>query len=454
MKKLKQFIWCFALLLFGGILTNQVYGQCCDNCPQDLPDNANATFDVFVVDDPSTPADECAVPVDQVSMNFDHEYIGDLLITVTNPTGTTVTLVGPIGLTPGSGNYDLTFVDGSGNGPWVSPETSGAGTYDPNTGTIASLNSADNCGTWSFFVDDDQGSDTGVFNDFGVANSGSGPLNCTSTLIMGCTDPCFANYDATATSDDGSCATNMCGCTDDCFANYSPTATMDDGSCATNICGCTDNCFANYDPTATMDDGSCMTNICGGCTDPCFANYDPAATMDDGSCATNMCGCTDPCFAEYDATFTMDDGSCATAVTAMTACDDNDPCTMNDMQVLGIDGSVCVACAGTAFAPPIPDLTCPPATVNLCDGSYDCMFSDANPATANNGTTDAPIVTGSAAAATSAAGVIDLTQLQAGATYTLTLNYEENGCLGTPVTCTFTVTVPNDAEGGQFDEEE
>ena len=174
---------CCCLLVLGGLASNQLYGQCCDNCPQDLPDGNSATFDVFVVDDPATPADECAVPVDQVSMNFTHEYIGDLQIDVTNPSGTTVTLVGPVGFTPDSGTYDLTFEDGTANGAWVNPGAPGTGTYDPNSGTIASLNSADNCGTWTFTVLDNQFVDSGVFNDFGVSNSGSGPLNCTSTPL-------------------------------------------------------------------------------------------------------------------------------------------------------------------------------------------------------------------------------------------------------------------------------
>lgn len=167
------------------------------------------------------------------------------------------------------------------------------------------------------------------------------------------------------------------------------------------------------------------------------------------SIATCGCGCTDPCFVEYDPTAITDDGSCVTTP-PMTACDDGNPCTINDMEVLGGNGSSCAPCIGTPVTPPIPAVTCPPSTINVCDQSFDCMFRDDNPATDGNGVTDNPIISGSAAFATSSTGVIDYTQLQVGATYNLTLNYEENGCFGTPVTCTFTATVPNQAQGGQF----
>ena len=48
-----------------------------------------------------------------------------------------------------------------------------------------------------------------------------------------------------------------------------------------DVAGCTDPVAANYDPTATSDDGSCLIS---GCTDPGAVNYDPTANNDDGSC--------------------------------------------------------------------------------------------------------------------------------------------------------------------------
>ncbi len=243
-------------------------------------------------------------------------------------------------------------------------------------------------------------------------------------------------------------------------------------------CGNTDVQDLNYsyDPgfaqcnmvfTATVA-AQCVGTGCG-CVDPCFVEYDPAipAPGDPSFCVTPVTAMT-PCDDGIDCT--IDDMEvlggdgvacvpcagtpvdCGTAgEVTVQGCDDGDPCTINDEEtILNCDGSVCVPCAGTAITPPLPTLTCPPAEVNYCDGSYDCMFLDSNPNTDGNGITDDPIITGTAAGATNNAGVIDLTQLSPGATYTLTLNYDENGCLGTPVTCTFTVVVPGDANGGSF----
>lgn len=49
--------------------------------------------------------------------------------------------------------------------------------------------------------------------------------------VFGCTDPNALNYNAEATSDDGSCVYPVAGCTDSAAINYNPAATADDGSC-------------------------------------------------------------------------------------------------------------------------------------------------------------------------------------------------------------------------------
>ncbi|MDA0945684.1 MAG: S8 family serine peptidase [Bacteroidetes bacterium] len=47
--------------------------------------------------------------------------------------------------------------------------------------------------------------------------------------------------------------------------------------------GCTDTAACNYDAEATTDDGTCDYD-CTGCTDATACNYDPTALIDDGSC--------------------------------------------------------------------------------------------------------------------------------------------------------------------------
>jgi uncharacterized protein (TIGR02145 family) len=71
---------------------------------------------------------------------------------------------------------------------------------------------------------------------------------------------------------------------------YDATANTDDGSCATLVIeGCTDPAYLEYDAAANTDDGSCATSVVGGCTDATDLNYDPAANTDDGSCASYSC---------------------------------------------------------------------------------------------------------------------------------------------------------------------
>lgn len=99
---------------------------------------------------------------------------------------------------------------------------------------------------------------------------------------------------------------------------------------------------------------------------------------------------------------------------------------------------------------PIPSLTCP-AVLNGCSSTtYDFMFDDLNPDT-EAATEPNPIIGGLDAGLISNAGTINLNNLNPG-TYTFTLNYESpDGCLGTPATCTFTITAPASADAGAFD---
>ena len=86
---------------------------------------------------------------------------------------------------------------------------------------------------------------------------------------FGCTDPTACNYDAAATTDDGSCLfDDTCGVC---------------GGDNTTCTGCTDETACNYDADALIEDGSCDFS-CYGCTDPEACNYDPSATLDDGFC--------------------------------------------------------------------------------------------------------------------------------------------------------------------------
>jgi uncharacterized protein (TIGR02145 family) len=61
----------------------------------------------------------------------------------------------------------------------------------------------------------------------------------TSPAVLGCTDPSYLEYDPSANSDDGSCATLVVeGCTDETASNFNPDANSDDGSCDYSLSGC------------------------------------------------------------------------------------------------------------------------------------------------------------------------------------------------------------------------
>ena len=64
------------------------------------------------------------------------------------------------------------------------------------------------------------------------------------------------------------------GCMDVNAANFDPSASSDDGSCIYDFFGCTDSSACNYDVSATQYDGSCTYP---GCQDSEASNYDPSA---------------------------------------------------------------------------------------------------------------------------------------------------------------------------------
>ena len=124
-------------------------------------------------------------------------------------------------------------------------------------------------------------------------------------VILGCTDSLAANYNLSATYNDGTCC--YLGCTDSNSVNYNPLACVDDSSCIPCIYGCTDSLSCNYNLLATCDNGSCL--LLYGCTDSLSFNFDALATCDDGSCCY-LSGCIDPNAVNYDPNACFDDGSC------------------------------------------------------------------------------------------------------------------------------------------------
>ncbi|MBL7943830.1 MAG: hypothetical protein JNM00_13740, partial [Flavobacteriales bacterium] len=143
----------------------------------------------------------------------------------------------------------------------------------------------------------------------------------------GCTDPLACNYDAEATTDDGSCIIPVEGCLV-CNAQNDGLELVDgddDGICdADEIEGCTDAQACNYDPSATDDNASCIVPVanCLECNET-NTGLDLVDSDGDGTCdAEENPGCTNPNACNYDPSATGDDGSCLVPTPFCTACND------------------------------------------------------------------------------------------------------------------------------------
>ena len=130
---------------------------------------------------------------------------------------------------------------------------------NPNTGQVVNLDSGgSNTETCYEYLGPTTVAESQFeFKTIGTTSIYDTCANCITPPTSGCTDPAAINYDAAATTDDGSCLYNT-GCTDPAATNYNSLATVDDGSCTYCTYGCTDPTAPNYDANATCDDGSCI----------------------------------------------------------------------------------------------------------------------------------------------------------------------------------------------------
>ena len=84
----------------------------------------------------------------------------------------------------------------------------------------------------------------------------AGCLGTAEPEVPGCTDDSANNFNADATSDDGSCTYDVLGCTDDSACNYNADANVEDGSCTYAADGfdCDGNCLSGDAVTINMFD--------------------------------------------------------------------------------------------------------------------------------------------------------------------------------------------------------
>jgi subtilisin-like proprotein convertase family protein len=173
------------ILFFQIAIFDQISAQPCNctNCPQFMPDNFTGDFLLTVQNATNNTLGQNGQGVCGVTLNFDHEYVGDLSIVLTSPAGQSVTLVGPIGLwgpTDGT-SWNIAFVpcgdpvtpdpgftpNWNNNQPWG---LFGAysGSYYPFNGCLQNFNMGPVNGTWTLTVTDGQSNDVGNFYDYSI----------------------------------------------------------------------------------------------------------------------------------------------------------------------------------------------------------------------------------------------------------------------------------------------
>lgn len=193
-------IQLLALLLtaFWPAISNHLYaqGNCdCTNCPQFMPDGFTGAFNITVQNACNPTLGQNGQGVCGVNINFDHEYLGDLSISLVSPSGQSVQLVGPIGFfgpTDGS-SWNVSFVpcgdaadpDPGFSGTWQNNQAWGLGntyfgSYHPNSGCLENFNSGPVNGTWSLVVTDGQAIDVGNFYDYEIIFCDPSCIDCFS----------------------------------------------------------------------------------------------------------------------------------------------------------------------------------------------------------------------------------------------------------------------------------
>lgn len=144
----------------------------------------------------------------------------------------------------------------------------------------------------------------------------------------GCTDEAACNYNPEADTNDNSCSFVGDACDDFNSSTINDTYNSNCECVGTvSISGCTENAACNYNANATTNDGSCVYP-----GDPC--NDFNSNTINDtynSNCdcvgTTSVSGCTDSSACNYNSNATTNDGSC---IYPGDSCDDGNSNTIND----------------------------------------------------------------------------------------------------------------------------
>ncbi|MCC7244243.1 MAG: T9SS type A sorting domain-containing protein [Saprospiraceae bacterium] len=148
----------------------------CNNCPFFMPDNFTGEAIIEVTGAVNNDLADSTQGLCGVYLNFDHEYIGDLTITLVSPAGQQVQLIGSAGfygMTDGTA-WQVYFLpcssvpipDSGFSNTWDNNQPWGLfgdyhGSYYPNMGCMESLDTGTVNGTWRLIIVDAQAIDVG-----------------------------------------------------------------------------------------------------------------------------------------------------------------------------------------------------------------------------------------------------------------------------------------------------
>ena len=164
----------------------------CTNCPQFMPDGFTGNFYLNVQNACNPTLGQNGQGVCGVRLHLEHEYIGDLRITLTSPSGQTITLIGPVGFFGGTDftDWDVTFVpctapaapDPGFANTWNNNQAWGlngnyTGDYYPSVGCLNTLTGPVN-GQWTMTVFDQQAIDVGTFFDYEIIFCDPSCIDC------------------------------------------------------------------------------------------------------------------------------------------------------------------------------------------------------------------------------------------------------------------------------------
>ena len=214
----------FVIFLWVG--ATDVQGQCCTNCPVELPDVQHTTgyINMTVGGAVNNDLSHANQGVCGVTVSFKHDYLGDLRIKLVSPAGQSVTLIGPIGLFEftDSSFWEVSFVP-CGSTPQPDPGhlpkfnnnnqwgISGhfTGSYYPNNGCLEDFNTGPVNGEWTLEWEDGQPDDVGEFFDYSIVFCDNTGVDCSTCSAEGGTiggtdsikvcygSPILANIDVT-----------------------------------------------------------------------------------------------------------------------------------------------------------------------------------------------------------------------------------------------------------------